>query len=240
MKFELVLEDLEKLRGQKLQRIGRGGAITLKEIRQGRTRGAAAGDCLVIENAAGNQSTWPVETIRRLWETLCQKPAVHVDSFLHGSGSSRSHPETLLANLPYVEWLNIDNKKHIVYAGQATHAAATLRQVDSIVAEGVREKFVARAARKPLAVILTADLSAVTDALQQVSGSPPAALAPSVYKFEQEHGFVLVAGAAGAEPGTYAVIEVAAAPAGALKVQLGATTFHAVKKASALLMLLER
>lgn len=242
MKFELVLEDLEKLRGQRLQSIGRGSGVTIEEVRRNRTRGAFTGDYIVLETSLGHQNTWPVEKLRRLWEALCQKPAIHVDSFLHGSGSSRNQPETLFANLPYVEWLTIDGKKHIVYAGQATHAPGTLRAMDSIAAEEVREKFAARAARKPLAVIITADLSLVTEALQQVSGTAPEALAPGVYKFEQEQGFVLVAGVStlGVEPGTYAVVEVAAAPSGSLEIQLGDITLHAVKKASALLMLLER
>ena len=242
MKFELVLEDLEKLRGQKLQSIGRSAAVVIKEIRHNRTRGPFTGDLIVLETSSGGESTWPVETLRRLWEALCQKPAVHVDSFLHGSGSSRNQPETLLANLPYVEWLTIHNKKHIAYTGQTTRAAGTLQQMDSIAAEGVREKFHARAAKKPFAVIATPDVPSVTDALQQVYGAAPVAVTPGIYKFEQDNGFLIVAGAAalGIESGTYAVIEVAASPPSALEIQLDNLTLYVVKKGSALLMALER
>lgn len=77
---------------------------------------------------------------KKIWDQLCSKPAVHVDAVLGGSGSSRNQPETILANLPYIEWLRINNKKHIVFVGEATHDFGTLRQMDPIQAEQIRRR----------------------------------------------------------------------------------------------------
>lgn len=61
---------------------------------------------------------------------MCSLPAAHVDSVLGGSGSSRSQPETILANLPYVEWLTVAGKKNIAYVGDDTHEKGTLHKMD--------------------------------------------------------------------------------------------------------------
>ena len=42
----------------------------------------------------------PYDELERIWQEMTSKPAVHVESFLGGSGSMRSQPETVLANLP--------------------------------------------------------------------------------------------------------------------------------------------
>jgi len=69
--------------------------------------------------------------------------AVHVDEVLHGSGTSRNQPETILANLPYVEWLKLDNKKHIAFVGKNTHLYGTLKQMDSIPASNLNQSTIA-------------------------------------------------------------------------------------------------
>ena len=56
---------------------------------------------------------------------------IHVDSQLHGSGSSRNQPETILANMPDVEWTKVEGRKNIVWVGNNTHAVGTLRKLDN-------------------------------------------------------------------------------------------------------------
>ncbi len=68
------------------------------------------------------------EELQTLAEAMQPDTPLHVDSTLGGSGSSRSHPETILANLPDVEWLLVNNRKNILWIGQDSHALGTLLQ----------------------------------------------------------------------------------------------------------------
>ena len=85
-----------------------------------------------LELSGGKLKSRPFDEIERIWQEMTSKPAVHVESFLGGSGSSRNQPETVLANLPYVEWLTIGGKKHIAYIDEETHEYGTLKQMDDV------------------------------------------------------------------------------------------------------------
>jgi hypothetical protein len=63
-----------------------------------------------------------------LVDLLILNHPIHVDRALHGSNSSRSHPETTLANLPDVEWRRINRRKHILWVGHETHQPGSLRE----------------------------------------------------------------------------------------------------------------
>lgn len=115
--------DLENLQGLTLNSIsGQATAFTIIQIDD-------ENDRLVLD-VAGTPKSRPLDELRRIWAVMCEKPAVHVDSVLGGSGSARSQPETILANLPYVEWLQIEGKKNIAYIGDETHEYGTLRRMD--------------------------------------------------------------------------------------------------------------
>lgn len=66
--------------------------------------------------------------LRKVVAKMALNRPVHVESALRGNNSSRSHPETVLANLPDVEWVHIDANKHIVWVGKDTHRLGTLRE----------------------------------------------------------------------------------------------------------------
>ena len=78
----------------------------------------------------GKQKSRPFDELERIWQEMRSKPAVHVESFLGGSGSSRNQPETILANLPYVEWLLISGKKHISYFDEETHEFCKINEME--------------------------------------------------------------------------------------------------------------
>ena len=56
----------------------------------------------------------PTTELRTVVEAMSLDRPIHVDSALRGGRTSRSHPETVLAALPDVEWVRIDGRKHIV------------------------------------------------------------------------------------------------------------------------------
>lgn len=141
--FSELLEDLENLRGIQLNSIsGQSVPFTIQEI--DRVKG-----CLRLDVKGENKSR-PLEELRRIWEEMCAKPAVHVDSVLGGSGSRRSQPETILANLPYVEWLNIQGKKNIAYIGEDTHQYGQLKKMADVQAEEYKQMMRAVHPRNPL------------------------------------------------------------------------------------------
>lgn len=141
--FLELLDDLEKLQGIKLQSIsGQSTPFIIQEIDR-------VNDRLRLD-VNGSHKSRPLEELRRIWEEMCAKPAVHVDSVLGGSGSSRSQPETILANLPYVEWLNIQGKKNIAYIGEDTHQYGQLKQMENVQAKEYEQMMRAIRPRNPL------------------------------------------------------------------------------------------
>lgn len=121
--FLEMLEDLEELRGLPLSSIsGRATPFKIVEIDQETDR--------IILDVNGSRTPRPLEELRRIWAVMCALPAAHVDSVLSGSGSRRSQPETILANLPYVEVVSIAGKKNIAYVGEDTHERGTFLHMD--------------------------------------------------------------------------------------------------------------
>ena len=43
----------------------------------------------------------------------------------------------ILANLPYIEWLKLNNKKHIAFVGKNTHPFETLKQMSPLDSVGI-------------------------------------------------------------------------------------------------------
>lgn len=102
MNFTDVERDVHKLIGLELNSISRSAAITIENIDDEQER-------LIIRPKNGNSRSRPMDELKRIWDAMQKEPAVHVDKVLNGSGTSRNQPETILANLPYIEWLRIDN-----------------------------------------------------------------------------------------------------------------------------------
>ena len=133
MIFTDVIADIHKLIGLELNSVRPGAKITITEVDE--ERGS-----LILRTSSGQNRSRPIDELQKIWNEMMVNPAVHVEGVLHGSGTSRNQPETILANLPYIEWLKVDNKKHIAYVGKNTHAFGTLRQMDSVLAVEVISK----------------------------------------------------------------------------------------------------
>lgn len=96
MDWEKTFEKLEGLVGKKLKSISGKADITLVSV---------SDDEVVVKSKSGKKRR-PTKELRGLVQKLSSGKPVHVDSALHGGGSSRNQPETILANLPDVEWLH--------------------------------------------------------------------------------------------------------------------------------------
>lgn len=132
--FIALLQEIQTtLVGKNLRSISGKSNITLKSINP------ITGD-FVVTTKNGVDKPRPGTMLRSYWDDLQSQPAVHSDITSGGSRSSRSHPETILANLPFVEWLKIDNRKHITLRKNRTHAAGTIKEMAGANADKIRAK----------------------------------------------------------------------------------------------------
>lgn len=135
MHFNDVLSDIEKLIGKQLQSINPNTApIYLTKVDKKARKYYISSD----SNKQGNaRFFWELEDI---WQDLLFKDFSNVDQALYGSGSSRNQPETVFANLPYIEHFKYKKKKHILLCNKKTHDLGTLKEVEGAEFRALRKK----------------------------------------------------------------------------------------------------
>jgi len=225
MKFSDVLSDITALIGLRLSSIKEGAEITLLNV------DPAAGHIRLM-TATGVRRTQPLWKIRKVWKELCGSPAIHVDAVLDGSGPSRNQPETIMANLPYVEWLRHDRRKYIALVGRHSHPLGSVRQMDEVAAESLREELRDSSLKtKALALIVTTrDLGALVSQLESITGLPVVPVVEGVYSHES-NGITMLLVASGKVPldlkdGVYPVLQSPFPLQGNRTVVLGNWTFY--------------
>ena len=187
MKFEDVIEDIKKLVGKTLNSIKPGANVQVVRV-------STEENQIELVNSKGKRRTRPVTELRLIWDQLCLHPVVHVETVLSGSGSSRNQPETIFANLPYIEVVHIDGKKHIALVGKPTHSIGTLREMDAIFAHKVRTAAQETRQALPAAIIITEDTRPISSILEGFSGLRPTSLIPGIYCHKIQDKEILVVG----------------------------------------------
>lgn len=203
MIFTDVIEDIYKLIGLELDSIRPGAKIIITEVDE--EKGS-----LILRTSSGQNRSRPIDELQKIWNEMMVNPAVHVEGVLHGSGTSRNQPETILANLPYIEWLKVDNKKHIAYVGKNTHAFGTLRQMDSVLAVDVISKM--RASKENMkftTAIVAKDVNQSIQEMQSICQGTVTTIERGIYQLQTHMDIIvfLAADVWGLEEGTYCVIE---------------------------------
>ena len=203
MTFSDVIQDIRKLVGLELQSIRPGATITIIDVDEEKS-------CLNLRTAQGHTRSRPLSELQTIWNELNRLPAVHVEGVLHGSGTSRNQPETILANLPYIEWLKLDNKKHISLVNRNTHAYGTLKQMDAIAAAEIAShtKSGAASGGKAQIVIVSPDVGNTSACLQASFPGKLATVERGVYAYESTTAEILIIAAGHTElaPGCYTVL----------------------------------
>lgn len=238
MNFSDVLADLEKLKNIKLRSIRRGADITIVEIDW-------PNDRLFLYTAEGRKKSRPLAELRMLWERLCGSAAVHVDSALGGSGSSRNQPETILANLPYVEWLIFEGKKHIHLVGRETHVIGTVREMDGVEAETIKKRLREGIDTSSLSTIIVVanDVRQAAANLENVTGLKVESIESGLYKRDHSGSRIFIVAQtslqSAVEPGTYAVIKGTSIPPNTSPIRLVGQNLYPVIKGGMNIMVLE-
>ena len=176
MTFEKLVQDLQSLTGQKLESIRPGADIILNEVNASQER-------IFVTSSSGVTKSRPLSELKIIWGKLHEQPAVHVDEALHGSGTSRNQPETIMANLAYIEWFKFNNKKHIAFVGKNTHSHGSKRQMDENNAELLREKLRGNTFDTLSMMIITNEIASVVQLYGNMTGITPVLLCPGVYIF---------------------------------------------------------
>lgn len=209
MSFIDVISDIKKLIGLELQSIRPGAKITIQEIDDIK-------NYLILKTAQGQCKSRPISELQIIWDEMMKTSVVHVEGVLHGSGTSRNQPETILANLPYIEWLKINNKKHIAFVGKKTHAYGTLKQMDSVAAAILSEKTANYSVSENYMqiIIISTDLQTAISQLQSKINGTIAAVEPGIYSFEGDGIEVrfIANGKCELSPGFYPVLKTTPIP----------------------------
>jgi hypothetical protein len=238
MNFSDVLSDIEKLKNKKLPSIRKGAEITIEEVDR-------TNDRLLLTTVGGKKRSRPLSEIRTLWERLCASAALHVDSALGGSGSSRNQPETILANLPYIEWLSYEGKKHLTLMGRDTHVLGTLRQMDGEEAERVKKRLREGIGTTSLStiIVVASDVKEAAANLENITGLKVESIESGVYKRDHSGSRIFIVAQSSlqslVEPGTYAVISGTSIPQNSRPIRLGGHTLYPVIKGGMNIMVLE-
>lgn len=125
MNFKDLLSDIKQLVGKKLQSVNSNTSpIYITKVDYDLEKYFIANN---LNEPGVARSFWELENI---WSELIHKGFSNVDQALYGSGSRRNHPETVFANLPYVQHFKYKNKKHILLRGKDTHELGTISSLN--------------------------------------------------------------------------------------------------------------
>ena len=207
MTFNDVLNDIKKLIGLRLSSIRPGAEITILTIDEEQ-------DNLILITASGTKRSRPLRELRTIWDLLMQKSVVHVDEALHGSGTSRNQPETILANLPYVEWLKVNGKKNLAFVNNPTHPFGTLKEMDVFRAEELVTKLHNQSLdNAPKGLIVTGNVADLISSMIRRCPGTTQTIQNGLYSFiTANDSFLIGNDSIGIPRGTYLIIKVKQLP----------------------------
>ncbi|WP_224961192.1 hypothetical protein [Geomonas subterranea] len=230
MKFTDVVADIKRLVGLELQSIKKGAEIIIDDVDS---------SSIKVSTKGGDVRSRSLSELEKVWKALISSPAVHVDSVLGGSGSSRNQPETIFANLPYVEFLYLDGKKHLALV-RPSHEPGTLKLASQSTIEVINHKFSKLALKGATSlIVVTADLKAVAESMEDITGARATWEEEGIYLINNPQVRALLVDSAllGANiyPGTYPVVKGNLPKHGAVRCQLLERIYWLTRRSDALM-----
>lgn len=135
MKIKNVLDYLERLIGLELQPINDSNeSLVILDVDYEKNR------YTVDKTSSTNKRTRSFSELQKIWDILNQKGYTSVDQALNGAGSSRHQPETIFANLPFIEHFKYEKKKHIYLRDNKTHELGTIRELAPSEAREIKKR----------------------------------------------------------------------------------------------------
>lgn len=202
-----LIDDVKKLIGLNLHSIRPGADIIIDSVDED-------SDNLILRTASGKTKSRPLRELREIWRQLQINPVVHIDEVLHGSGTSRNQPETILANLPYIEWLKVNGKKNIAFVGKETHPYGKIKKMDDITADKLLSKSdESKEDVIPKFVIVSENIKDTFDFFKRICSGNTMMFETGVYSYQTKtENFIVTVPVKNLLPGTYAVLAVDSLP----------------------------
>lgn len=124
MQFEMVINDIQKLIGLKLASINPSTpSIQIVHFENEK------GNYFIQAEGSTRQHSRPIKELQAIWDRLILQGYVSVDVALNGSGTSRNQPETIFANLPYIQHFKYQKRKHLLLRNKAIHQMGQLSEL---------------------------------------------------------------------------------------------------------------
>ena len=224
MNLDQLLGEIERLRGLVLKPLGRARTVRVVEVDRVEER-------VIIEVGEERaRSSRTFGEFEKLLSALNTTPAIHVDSILSGSGSSRNQPETILANLPSIEVLYVAGRKHLARVNESRRSYGTVEEMDPIRAQEVAAKLAASGLRARVSVLIVSDdLVRIAKRLSIVTSSQTKMLSDQVAAVGEGVDRMWIARPSiGLPAGVYPMLEKGAAPSSAPTVTLGFSEYSLV------------
>lgn len=138
MNFNQIISDIKQLVGLELQAVNPSTAsITLVSIDLDKNR------YIVQPSDTKKQITRNIEELKEIFYELDKNAYCNVDQVLLGGGSSRHHPETIFANLPYIQFFKLDKRKHLLLRNEAIHELGKINELSQKDLRNIRSSIIA-------------------------------------------------------------------------------------------------
>ncbi|MEN8941118.1 DUF262 domain-containing protein [Acinetobacter baumannii] len=124
MTFEQLLSDIRMMIGMELQAINpHTPSITLISLDTDVNR------YVVKSNDTGKEFSRNIRELRSIFDELNKNRYCNVEQVLQGANTSRHHPETIFANLPYIQFFKFDKRKHLIMIDSQTHKLGEIEEL---------------------------------------------------------------------------------------------------------------
>lgn len=124
MNFKSLLDDIEQLIGLPLKAItATTNGITLLSIDR------ETGRYIVKPDGVGRERKRNIRELEAIFEALKKDGYCNVEQALQGSFTSRHQPETIFANLPYIQYFKYERRKHLVLRDNNQHSHGEIQEL---------------------------------------------------------------------------------------------------------------
>jgi hypothetical protein len=135
MRFEDILSDIQQLIGLKLLSINP-TTPSMEIVRCEIDKGSY----FIRVEGSKRESSRSIKELMTIWNRLKLQGYVSVDVALNGSGTSRNQPETIFANLPYIQHFKYKKRKHLILRNRDVHPRGELLELSDKETKLVRKQ----------------------------------------------------------------------------------------------------
>ncbi|MCX8640199.1 DUF262 domain-containing protein [Gilliamella sp. B3172] len=124
--FEEILNDIKRLKGLPLRAINKStGILILVDVDIDKKK------YFVKTPESTRVIPRSTDELEAIWNSLKRNGFASVEQALGGSNSNRHNPETIFANLPYIQFFYFERKKHLILREKDVHNLGEISELSS-------------------------------------------------------------------------------------------------------------